>query len=171
MAADHLVELGHRRIGAIIASPENGVHDRRCLGFQDALGAARISCPDNAIRHCADTFDGGRDAGLDLLAAMPGLTAVFVSNDLAALGVLDAAASLGIKLPDDLSIVSITNTLVSSQSRPALTTVAIPTARMAARGIEMLIEIQEGRHAVPPVECMEDLELIVRASTAKPRLD
>ena len=167
IATEHLLELGHRKIGAVIASPRNGIHDMRYKGFREALRSARINCPAAAVQYCPDTFEGGRDAALALLAAMPELTSIFVSNDLAALGVLDAAASLGRKLPDELSVVSITNTLVSGQSRPALTTVAIPTARMAARGIEMLIEIQQGRHSSPPMECIDDLELIVRASTAR----
>jgi LacI family transcriptional regulator, repressor for deo operon, udp, cdd, tsx, nupC, and nupG len=171
MATEHLVALGHRKIGAIIASPKNGIHDMRYKGFRDVLRSARINCPASAIRYCADTFDGGKEAALDLLAAMPDLTSIFVSNDLAALGVLDAGAQLGRKLPEDLSVVSITNTTVSSQSRPALTTVAIPTARMAERGIEMLIELQEAPHDAPPMECIADLELIVRASTARPPVE
>jgi LacI family transcriptional regulator, repressor for deo operon, udp, cdd, tsx, nupC, and nupG len=169
IATEHLLALGHRKIGAIIASPKNGIHDMRYKGFREAMRSARINCPASAVSYCADTFEGGKDAALELLASMPDLTAIFVSNDLAALGVLDAAAGLGRKLPEDLSVVSITNTLVSSQSRPALTTVAIPTARMAARGIDLLIEIQEGMHNSPPMECIPDLELIVRASTARLR--
>ncbi|MFZ6770045.1 LacI family DNA-binding transcriptional regulator [Undibacterium sp. Di26W] len=169
MATEHLVALGHRAIGAIIASPKNGIHDMRYKGFRDVLRSARINCPASAVRYCADTFEAGKETGIELLTSMPDLTSIFVSNDLAAIGVLEAAASLGRKLPDDLSVVSITNIMVASQSRPALTTVAIPTARMAARGIELLTEIQEGRHHSPPMECIHDLELIVRASTAKPR--
>ncbi|MEO7496239.1 MAG: LacI family DNA-binding transcriptional regulator [Massilia sp.] len=167
MATEHLVALGHRHIGAIIASPENGMHDIRYQGFRDELRAASIDCPASAVRYCADTFDGGRQAAIDLLTAMPDLTALFVSNDLAALGVLEAAAQLGRSLPDDLSVVSITNIMGSGQSRPALTTVAIPTARLAARGIELLMEIQKGEHRTALMECMHELELIVRASTAQ----
>ena len=168
IATEHLIGLGPRRIGAIVASPEHGIHDLRYQGFRDSMKTADIACSDAAVRFCADTFDGGREAAMELLAAMPDLTALFVSNDLAALGVLEAAAALGRQVPADLSVVSITNTMVSSQSRPGLTTVAIPTAVMAARGVELLIEIQEGRHATPPMECIGGLELIVRASTARP---
>ena len=168
MATEHLVGLGHREIGAIIASPKSGIHSMRYKGFRDVLRSAKINCPASAVRYCEDTFEGGRDAAIELLAAMPNLTAIFVSNDLAALGVLDAAASLGLSVPKDLSVASITNIMMASQSRPALTTVAIPTASMAARGIELLIEIQDGKHPSPPMECNQDLELIVRGSTAKP---
>ncbi len=170
IATEHLVGLGHRKIGAIIASPKNGIHDLRYQGFRDVLRSARIACPAATVRYCADTFAGGKEAAIDLLTSAPELTAIFVSNDLAALGVLEAAASLGRTVPDDLSVVSITNTMVSSQSRPALTTVAIPTAVMAARGVELLIEIQEGRHEAAPMECIAGLELIVRASTARPAM-
>jgi LacI family repressor for deo operon, udp, cdd, tsx, nupC, and nupG len=168
IATEHLLGLGHREIGAIIASPKNGIHNMRYKGFRDALRSAKINCPASAVRYCEDTFEGGRDAAIELLSAMPGLTAIFVSNDLAALGVLDAAASLGRSVPKDLSVASITNIMMASQSRPALTTVAIPTASMAARGIELLIEIQDGKHSSPPMECDHGLELIVRGSTARP---
>ena len=143
------------------------MHDIRYKGFRDVLRTARIACPAAAVRYCADTFEGAKEAARDLLSAMPDLTAIFVSNDLAALGVLDAAASLGRQLPQELSVVSITNTRASSQSRPALTTVAIPTQRMAIRGIELLVEIHAGKHRTPPTECIPDLELVVRESTAK----
>lgn len=166
IATEHLAGLGHRHIGAIVASPKNGIHDLRYQGFRDVMRAARFACPAAAVRYCEDTFEGGKEAALDLLTAMPQLSAIFVSNDLAALGVLEAAASLGRTVPDDLSVASITNTMVASQSRPALTTVAIPTAQMAARGVELLIEIQEGKHPSPPLECIAELELIVRNSTA-----
>ena len=169
MATEHLVALGHRKIGAIIASPKNGIHDMRYKGFRAALESARIACPGSAVRYCEDTFEGGRDAAFGLLSSMPELTGIFVSNDLAALGVLDAAASLGRAVPADISVASITNIVMASQSRPALTTVAIPAADMAARGVELLIEIQEGRHPSPPMECNPHLELIVRGSTATPR--
>jgi DNA-binding LacI/PurR family transcriptional regulator len=168
MATEHLLGLGHREIGAIIASPKKGIHDMRYKGFRDALRSARITCPASAVSYCDDTFEGGRDAAMALLSSMPELTSIFVSNDLAALGVLEAAASLGRAVPADLSVASITNIMVSSQSRPALTTVAIPMVDMAVRGIELLIEIQKGVHKAPPMECNPDLELIVRASTARP---
>ena len=58
----------------------------------------------------------------------------------------------------------------SSQARPALKTVAIPTAAKAARGVELLMEILERKHDAPPMECIPELELIVRESTAAPRL-
>ena len=170
MATEHLVGLGHRNIGAIIASPKNGIHNLRYLGFRDVMRAARLPCPNSAVRFCADTFTGGKEAALDLLSSTPDLTAIFVSNDLAALGVLEAAASLGRAVPADLSVTSITNIMMSSQSRPALTTVAIPTGLMATRGVELLIEIQERKHNAPPMECIPDLELIVRESTAPPSL-
>ncbi|CAN7420954.1 LacI family DNA-binding transcriptional regulator [Pseudoduganella sp. LjRoot289] len=167
MATEHLLELGHKKIGAIIASPKNGIHNMRYKGFRESMRAARTSCPAGAVRYCEDTFEGGKEAALALLSAMPELTAVFVSNDLAALGVLEAAAELGRTLPDDLSVASITDIMLASQARPSLTTVAIPTARMAERGIELLIELQAGKHAAPPMERIDDLRLVVRASTAR----
>jgi LacI family transcriptional regulator, repressor for deo operon, udp, cdd, tsx, nupC, and nupG len=168
VATEHLLALGHRRIGAIVGSPKGGIHQGRYDGFRDALRAAHVRCPADAVRFCPDTFEGGQEAAGELLAARPELTAIFVSNDLPALGALDAAAALGRKVPTDLSVVSITNIPQAAQSRPALTTVAIPTIDLAVRGIELLLEIQEHRPPSPPMIRIPGLELIVRASTDKP---
>jgi len=167
MATEHLLALGHKKVGAIIGSPKGGIHQRRYDGFRDALRAARVPGSADAIRFCPDTFEAGQETATELLASKPELTAVFVSNDLPALGVLNAAEALGRKVPTDLSVVSITNIAQTTQSRPALTTVAIPTIDMAVRGIELLLEIQQRRPSSPPMICIPDLEMIVRASTGK----
>jgi DNA-binding LacI/PurR family transcriptional regulator len=168
MAAAHLLELGHRRVGAIIGSPRDGIHQGRYAGFRDAFHAAHVRCPANAVRFCPDTFEAGQEAARELLSTRPELTAIFVSNDLPALGALNAAAALDRKVPADLSVISITNIPQAAQSRPALTTVAIPTAEMAVRGIELLLELQKHRPPSPPMICIPNLELIVRASTSRP---
>lgn len=166
MATNHLLKLGHTKIGAIIASPAKGIHGGRYDGYIDAMRAADLSIDDSATRFCVDSFEGGYQAALDLLAAKPALTALFVSNDLPALAVLDAAADLGINIPERLSVVSITDIQLASQSRPTLTTVAIPTAEMAARGIELLLEMVEKKPETPPMVCIPALSLMERQSTA-----
>jgi LacI family transcriptional regulator, repressor for deo operon, udp, cdd, tsx, nupC, and nupG len=86
---------------------------------------------------------------------------------LPALGVLDAAYNMNISVPQNLSVVSITNISQAAQVRPALTTVAIPTKQLASQGIELLLTIKEHPPKNAPMIMIDDLELIVRESTAK----
>jgi LacI family repressor for deo operon, udp, cdd, tsx, nupC, and nupG len=168
LATEHLLALGHKKIGAIIASELDGIHGGRYEGFCRALAAAGSPLLPENLLLCVDSFEDGYATAHRYLAGKPDITALFVSNDLPALAVLDAASDLGIRVPQDLSIVSITNIQSSAQARPGLTTVAIPTTAMAARGIEMLLGLLEHTPEEPPMECIDTLELVVRQSTAPP---
>lgn len=167
IATEHLIELGHRKIGALIASPLNGVHGGRYQGMLSVLEQHNVILQQENLATCVDSFEGGYDAAKTLLSKNPDITALFVSNDLPALGVLDAAADLGIKVPEQLSVVSITNISLTSQCRPSLTTVAIPTKEMAEQGIEMLLNLFDEKPDTPPMVTLSDLKLIHRQSTAK----
>lgn len=107
IATQHLVDLGHHRIGAIIGSPKKGIHRARYAGYREVLREARIRALAADERFTGDSFDEGYEAAKELLVSRPALTAIFVSNDLPALGVLNAAADLGYDIPGDLSVVSI----------------------------------------------------------------
>lgn len=168
LAAEHLVDLGHRKIGALIASPLDGIHSGRYQGLLSVLDAHGLTLlPDNLLT-CVDSFEDGYAMGKALLLRHPDITALFVSNDLPALGVIDAAVDLGIKVPEQLSVVSITNISLTAQCRPSLTTVAIPTREMAEQGVEMLLRLFEEKPAQPPMVTLPNLTLIPRQSTAAP---
>ncbi|AUT72991.1 LacI family DNA-binding transcriptional regulator [Paraburkholderia hospita] len=169
IATDHLLDLGHSRIGALVGSEKNGIHGGRYKGFCDALRARKVKHLKTDARFGTDSYQGGFDAALDLLTSTPDLTAIFVSNDLPALGALNAAASLGFNVPEDLSIVGITNIELTSQSRPALTTVAIPTAEMAEKSVDLLIKLASNDPDAPAMVRTADPVLIKRASTAAPK--
>ncbi|RKP46138.1 LacI family DNA-binding transcriptional regulator [Pararobbsia silviterrae] len=166
IATEHLLELGHTRIGALVASAKKGIHGGRYQGYCDAMRAAKVKHVLADAHFGEDSYQGGYDAAIALLTTRPDLTALFVSNDLPALGVLNAAASLGRSVPGDLSVVSITNIELTGQSRPALTTVSIPTAEMAEASVDLLIRLigQPGAHV--PMVMTSDPVLIRRASTA-----
>jgi DNA-binding LacI/PurR family transcriptional regulator len=168
LAVQHLVELGHRRIGAIIGSSRNGIHRARYSGYQEVMREARIRRLAADERFTEDSFDSGYQAAKDLLSARPDLTAIFVSNDLPALGVLNAASDLGYSVPADLSVVSITDIVPARQSRPGLTTVAIPTTELAEKGIDLLIDLMNGRASGTTVIRTSAPRLVIRGSTAAP---
>jgi DNA-binding LacI/PurR family transcriptional regulator len=168
LAAEHLLKLGHERIGVVVASDLNGNHRWRYLGFKQTLERAGVVLSDAQIHFGHDTIDDGRNAAHTLLAAVPDLSAIFVSNDLPALGVLQAAVELGLEVPQDLSVIGITDIQLAHQMRPALTTVAVPTSEAAALAVEMLMAlITEPGGAPPPMRVCAAPRLVVRASTAK----
>jgi DNA-binding LacI/PurR family transcriptional regulator len=170
LAAEHLLRLGHRRLGAVVGSEPSGNHRWRLQGFADTLAKAGVDFPPSQVRFDHDTIDDGRNAAHSLLAASSGLTAVFATNDLPAFGVLQAAAELGLEVPRDLSVVGVTDIQLAHQMRPALTTVAMPTSEAATLAVQMLLsEIKAPPGSPPPMLVTEPPRLVVRASTGKVR--
>jgi DNA-binding LacI/PurR family transcriptional regulator len=172
IAAEHLVKLGHRRIGAIVGSEASGNHIWRYRGFSDALERAGIAHASTETRFGRDTIEAGRSAAHALLAAVPDLTALFVSNDLPAIGALQAAADLGLSVPRDLSVCSITDIQLASEVRPALTTVAVPTAEAAELAVAALMQMIDdhniGDEPTARIRTASAPRLIVRGSTGRP---
>lgn len=101
-----------------------------------------------------------------LLRAHPNLTALFATNDLMAIGALQAAADLGRRVPDDLSVVGMTDIQLAHQFRPALTTVRFPTPLIAAHAISMALKMIEGEPPSESTRVCGTPELAVRESTA-----
>jgi len=170
IAAEHLLKLGHTRIGAVVGSEPTGNHIWRYRGFCDALARAGVAHPPEEVRFGGDTIDAGRNAAHGLLAAVPDLSAIFVSNDLPAIGVLQAAADLGLEVPSDLSVIGITDIQLAHQVRPALTTVAVPSEEAAELAVQLMMEvIEDGNNSVPRHAMTSVPQLVVRDSTARVR--
>ncbi|QGZ66818.1 LacI family DNA-binding transcriptional regulator [Paraburkholderia acidisoli] len=170
LAARHLLELGHRRIGAIVGSKISGIHAARYEGFLAAMNAAGLDGARAPVLYAPDTTQGGYAATRELLARHPDLTAVFTTNDLPALGAMQAAADLGLPVPAALSVIGITDIQLARESRPALTTVAVPTVEAAELAVALLQELVEQPAKAAGRVCVTSApELVVRGSTARPR--
>lgn len=166
-AARHLVELGHRRI-AVISGPSGVLCSRaRVDGYHSGLEAGGLPVDPQLVRWGDFHTDGGHRHALDLLQLPDRPTAIFAGSDYQALGVMRAAAELGLRVPEDLSIVGYDDLPIAQWLNPSLTTVRQPLAAMARHATTMLIDLSKGR---PPlsrrVELMTDL--VVRGSTAPP---
>jgi len=168
IATQHLLDLGHSSIGAIIASSQKGKDNGRYQGFLRLMKSAHNEVESGNIEFCDDTFSGGYQAAKALLERNPTLSALFISNDLPALGALDAAHDMNISVPKELSVISITNISQSEQVRPPLTTVAIPTEKLAAQGINLLLQLKDQVFEKPPMIVIDELQLMIRESTAPP---
>ncbi|WP_144107668.1 LacI family DNA-binding transcriptional regulator [Paraburkholderia sp. BCC1886] len=143
LAAQHLLELGHRDIGMLIGDGCGGLQDARAAGFRTVMREAGLEPDDAAVREIPDTIDAGFTACLELMSRKPDLSALFATNDLLAIGALQALATLGRRVPEDVSVVGITDIQLAHQVRPSLTTVAINTGAIAQASIDLLIRLIE----------------------------
>jgi DNA-binding LacI/PurR family transcriptional regulator len=166
LAAEHLLELGHRRFAFI--GPATDAHALRMheRGFVQALRAAGVSLPSSWLRHAAPGVGGGLAAMRALLALPERPSAVFCANDMVAAGALKACLKAGVAVPDAMSIVGCDDVEIARVVTPELTTVAIPARELGARAARLLLrqldddEPVSVRHARPlPVR------LVVRGTT------
>ena len=167
-ATRHLIELGHRRIG-VVAGPESMLCSRaRVDGYRAALETAGLPFDSALIRAGDFHHEAGYACGLELLRRADRPTAVFAGNDLQALGLYEAARELGLRIPDDLSVVGFDDLPVARWVGPPLTTVRQPLGEMAAAAARIVLDLGRGRRPAA-VRIELATELIVRASTAPPR--
>ncbi|NCP20091.1 MAG: LacI family DNA-binding transcriptional regulator [Erythrobacter sp.] len=164
LATQHLIDLGHRRIGFIKGAPEYQLSARREQGWRDAMEQAGL--PADGLSAAGDfSYESGLAAATELLARSPQTTAILASNDQMAIATLDAAAERGIAVPFDLSIVSFDNTPIAMFSQPPLTAVDQPIAATVSRAVELLIAANRGEELPTETEVIE-ARLIERGSTA-----
>jgi len=163
---DHLVGLGHRRIGHIAGPLSTTTGAERAAGFRDALRAHRLAASTEFVVEAeAYAEAAGYAAAKRVLAARP--TAIFAANDLLLLGALRAAREAGLSVPTDLSLVGVNDIPLAALIDPPLTTVRVPQREMGELAVGMLIALLEGR-PVPAARVRLDTTLIVRGSTAAP---
>jgi LacI family transcriptional regulator len=143
-ATQHLLELGHRRIAMLTGRPDLQSAQLRERGFRAALAAAAVPVDEALLQVGAYERDASADAARRLLTAAQPPTAIFAANDVAALATLEVAAELGLRVPDDVSIVGFDNIPESALCSPPLTTVEQPIREMGFRAIALLIQLIRG---------------------------
>lgn len=163
--AEHLIGLGHRRIG-FIAGPAHyrSAHEREG-GFCDRLAEHAIRLAGELKVEGAYTFESGEAAGEKLLDLNPRPTAIFASNDEMAAGVYKAAFRRGLSIPQDLSVVGFDDSPLASRLWPGLTTVRLPIKQMGRLAAERLVR----RAAKETIDGAGDEvvgHLVIRESTA-----
>lgn len=163
-AVDHLVEMGHRRIG-LIEGPAGfrSAHERR-EGFLDGLKRHGLDLPDAWRAPGEYTFDSGIDAAERILDADPRPTAIFASNDEMAAATLHVARQRGMFVPEDLSIIGFDDSPIAAHIWPPLTTVRWPIQAMAQAAAIKLVHPAEAQGQ--PSRFPSDL--VRRSSVAPP---
>jgi DNA-binding LacI/PurR family transcriptional regulator len=169
IAGQHLLALGHRRFGVIVGSGLEGTQVRRLAGFKRALEELGLQLEDVHIRYVNDSVAGGHAATVSLLEADPSITAIFTTNDLMAYGASQALADRGIRIPEDVSLVGITDIRLAQDMRPALTTVALRIEEVATASINLLLDLIENPDHQPRIVHVAEPWLVERSSTAQAR--
>ena len=167
-AMQHLAELGHRRIGVVAAPSYPETLQRRLRGVREAIAAFGIDDdPELIIIGDTQLFDMGYEAGKHLLSLRQRPTAIFALTDVTALGVMHAAAEIGLRIPHDLSLMGYDDVPFASYTVPQLTTVAQPFVEMGTTAVELLLKQMESPDQ-EPAKAVLPTRLVVRGSTAPP---
>lgn len=165
---DHLLDLGHRRIGFIVGPDEHAAAARRLEGYRRALARRGVAFDARWLAAGGFLFGGGLRATQALLAQTPRPTAIFASNDHMALGAISAAHQAGLSIPDQIAIAGFDDGEAARQVWPMLTTIRQPMAALGQTAAELLIARSGRGGAEAPFAAVQlDYGLIVRGSTVK----
>lgn len=164
LATQHLLALGHRRIGFISGSKEYTLSRWRIDGWRAAMAAADRPC-DGLLAGGDFSFESGLVAARALLGGDNAATAIIASNDRMALACLEVAREKGLAVPEKLSLISFDNTPIVRFAQPPLTAVEQPIAETTSRAVEMIIAVQRGQPP-PDQPVIVPASLIERQSTA-----
>jgi LacI family transcriptional regulator len=159
MAVSHLIKLGHERIAFL------AIDDQRLVGYRQTLLEHNLPYDASLVRflHPTQPARSAYDITSDLIGLTPAPTALFAANDESAIGAMAAIQDLGLRVPDDIAIISIDNIEMSSLVRPALSTINVPRQTIASYAIQFLM----AHHNFPdrqPASMVLPIELIVRDS-------
>ncbi|WP_182875229.1 LacI family DNA-binding transcriptional regulator [Microbispora sp. H10670] len=164
LAVQHLVDLGHERIGLALGQRRFVPVIRKIEGFRQAMAQLLgLTDVENLVQHSLFSVEGGQAAAGALIER--GCTGIFCASDLMALGAIRAARERGLSVPGDVSVVGFDDSPLMAFTDPPLTTVRKPIGAMAAAAVQTLLE-EIGGTPAKHVELVYQPELVVRGSTS-----
>lgn len=166
ISTEHLIELGHRRIGLIAGSSEYELSGWRVTGWRQAMEAAGLDT-EGLLAQGDFGFASGKAGAAQLLDRERRATAIIASSDQMALAALEAGRERGLAVPRDLSLISFDNTPIVRFTHPPLAAIAQPIAAVTARAVELIIGEMAGRETPGEPEAVP-AKLVLRESTAPP---
>lgn len=168
LAARHLLTMAHDSFACITSQYEIDDPLLRLQGFKDGIKDAGFTLPENLISKQEPTLQGGEIAAQELLSRNVPFSALFVYNDAMAIGAISTFEDNGFRVPQDISIIGFDDVLLSSYSRPKLTTLNYPIEDMAANAALLALEYRDSpeQHSAP--EGLKYLpSLVTRESTIR----
>lgn len=166
IAGSHLVGLGHQRLGVVLGSPHSVDSADRFQGFRCALEAAGLTVDQNCIAHMESPVHSPKEIVAMMKRPNPP-TALFVWSDDVAFESLKALREMGLRVPQDVSIVGFDSTAACNRVDPPLTSVRQPIGEMARKATQILVSIV-GKDAAAPQQIVFPPVLDVRGSTSPP---
>jgi LacI family transcriptional regulator, galactose operon repressor len=163
IATEHLLGLGHRRIGFLTGRPDLESARLRERGYRVALERAGIAFDQSLIRVGGYQTETAAEGTRELLALADRPTALFAANDVTAIAAMSVARSFGLAVPDDLSVIGFDNVPESALSEPPLTTIEQPIQQMGYDAVKILISLIDGSEHVPE-HTLLPTRLVVRGS-------
>jgi LacI family transcriptional regulator len=162
LATKHLLSLGHRRIGFLSGRPDLESSRLREAGFRRAMADAGVKVDAHLVRVGGYRSETAAVPARELLSRARRPTAVFASNDLSAIATIEVAHSLGLAVPDDLSVIGFDNVPESALAPVPLTTIKQPLQQMGAEALRLLVDLIDGVKRDPHVRL--PTELVERSS-------
>ncbi len=166
LATQHLLSLGHQIIGCITGPSNITPSAERVTGYRAALQQRGVPAEECLLVRGDFHAPSGYSAAMQLLQQTPRPTAIFVCNDMMAIGALRAASQLGLNVPENVAIVGFDDIELASYVTPALTTVAQPKQEIGQLAVKLLFE-RMSDPSLPPRHTILSTQLIIRESTAR----
>ncbi len=163
-ATEHLLSLGHRRIGCLLGGPDFVPTRRMINGFETGLRAAGLTPSSNDVIKATFTLEAGMAGARRFIEQ--GYTAVLTSNDLMALGAISAARNMGRAVPDEFSVVGYDGTSITALTAPPLTTLRQPFDQMSRLAVEAVVNEIDGADRYRDHYVFEP-ELVARGSSGR----
>ena len=163
LATEHLIELGHKRIGMLTGRPDLLSARLREQGFREAMAAAGLAV-NEALVLAGDYDERSAPAARELLGRRDRPTALFAANDVSAANAIGVATAMGLGVPDDLSVIGFDNIPEFALTEPPLTTIEQPIRQMGREAIDMLVRLIRGE-TLPQTHLTLPTRLVVRGST------
>jgi LacI family transcriptional regulator len=166
LAAKHLLENGHHRIGLLRGPSNVNPSAQRVIGFLNTLQESGVYQPDNLVYNGDFHSESGYIGCRKFLELAPRPTAIFACNDLMAIGALRAIHEQGLKVPDDISLIGHDDIEWASFTQPALTTIAQPIQELSELAIDLLLDRMKNPVLSPRRYTLPN-RLIIRQSTRR----
>jgi LacI family transcriptional regulator len=165
---NHLLSLGHRRIGMLAGPNDVSTSTDRVMGYHQALREAGLGIQDEHISWGHFTHASGYEMAKEMLTAVPSLTAIFAANNFIGTGAVHAAKELGLCIPEDLSIAAFGDIPSHINPNPFLTVATHPTYEMGYQAAQLLMARIAGEGPAEFQEIILPTKIVVRQSTAQP---
>lgn len=168
-AVEHLIALGHRSVGICINVVDDADHLDRLAGYRDAHAAAGLSVDERFVYREYANLEGGVQLMRKIKAAREAPTAIYIGDPLTAVGAINEAVRLGLKVPDDLSIVGFDDNELRQITQPPMTAVVQDAREVGREAFEVLNQLIERRKQADVERRVLPTRFELHASTAPPR--